>query len=219
MYIMARHLVIPVAKRLAHRLLPTRISPNTVTAASCLCGVFAAAVPLLADTWTGRILSALLVHLSITLDFTDGYLARLRGTDSTVGYWFDTTMDEVVKFSLFLGMTLLVMLDGVRWGFGAGIVTLLLYHVLTSSHWITVSLENGASGGAAARAVPRWRSGWIGMVKRVYERLNYLDVHLYVIALALLLRLEAVVLAMFAVIYTFRFFRMLQLRLFTRTLS
>lgn len=212
MYVVARYLVIPVARRMAHWLLPTRISPNTVTAASCLLGVAAACAPLLLAGFAGRVAAALTIHLSVTLDFTDGYLARLRGTDSRTGYWFDTVMDEVVKFSLFLGMTALVLRDAVAWAVAPALLVLLLYHVLTCNHWISKSLEQGDVT-ASAPPTPRRRTGLAGAVHRVYERLSYLDVHLYIVAASLLLGAEAYALALFAILYIFRFVRMLAVRL------
>jgi phosphatidylglycerophosphate synthase len=212
MYVVARYLVIPVARRLAHLLLPTRISPNTVTAASCLFGVAAAFAPFLLAGFAGRALAALLIHLSVTLDFTDGYLARLRGTDSRTGYWLDTVMDEVVKFTLFLGMTALVLRDAVTWALVPALIVLLLYHVLTSNHWISKSLEQ-SDVTTSAPPTPRRRAGVAGAVHRVYERLSYLDVHLYLVAASLLLRAEAYALALFALVYVFRFVRMLVVRL------
>jgi phosphatidylglycerophosphate synthase len=212
MYVVARYLVIPVARRLATALLPTRFSPNTVTTWSCLCGIAAAVAPFVAAGFGGRALAALLVHLSVTLDFTDGYLARLRGTDSRVGYWFDTMMDEVVKFSLFIGMGALALLGGAEWAVGSTVLVLLFYHVLACNHWLSKSLEQGDVTASAA-SVPRWRPGLIGLAQRAYERLNYLDVHLYLCAIALLTSTEEWVLAMFAAVYLFRFVRMLQVRL------
>jgi len=212
MYVVARYLVIPVARWLAGVLKPTRISPNTVTAWSCLCGVAAAGAPFIVAGFTGRALAALLVHLSVTLDFTDGYLARLRATDSRTGYWFDTMMDEVVKFSLFIGMSALAIRGGPEWATAAAVLVLLLYHVLTSNHWLSKSLEQGDVTASAASA-PVWRPGLLGVARRAYERLNYLDVHLYLCALALLLSAEVWALLLFAIVYTFRFVRMLQVRL------
>lgn len=213
MYVVARYLVIPVARRLAHALLPGRITPNQVTAASCLFGVAAAIAPFVLPEWYGRLCAALFVHVSVTLDFTDGYLARLRGTDSRVGYWFDTVMDEVVKFALFISMAALVVTRGPTWAVPAAILVLLLYHVLTSNHWISKSLEQGDVAAGATPPAPRRRAGVLGMAHRAYERLNYLDVHVYVVALSLATGLEAAALVMFAAIYLYRFVRMLQLRL------
>jgi phosphatidylglycerophosphate synthase len=211
--VVARYLVIPVARRLAHWLQPTKISPNQVTAVSCLLGVAAAFMPFLLAGWAGRIAAALCVHLSVTLDFTDGYLARLRATDSRTGYWFDTMMDEVVKFALFIGMGALAYRGGTTWAVAAALLVLLLYHVLTTNHWLSKSLESGDVTASKAAAPPRWRPGIVGLAQRVYERLNQLDVHLYVIAASLLTGTEAWLLGLFACLYAFRFVRMLQVRL------
>jgi phosphatidylglycerophosphate synthase len=212
MYVVARHLVIPVARRLAHALQSTFVTPNQVTALSCLCGVLAAVAPFSFAGWTGRIAAALLVHLSVTLDFTDGYLARLRAADSRTGYWFDTLMDEVVKFSLFSGMGAMALRSGAPWAIGATVLVLLLYHVLTTNHWLSKSLEQGDVTASAAVAA-RWRPGLAGIAQRAFERLNYLDVHLYLIAVSMLTATESWMLLLFACVYLLRFVRMLQVRL------
>lgn len=211
MYVVARILVIPVARRLAHLLLPGRISPNAVTAASAAFGIAAAGMMLLPD-WPWRVAAAAAIHVSVTLDFTDGYLARLRGTDSKRGYWFDTVMDEVVKFGLFLGMTLLAARDGPPWAGAVGVLVLLLYHVLTCSHWLTQSLEQNDPS-KVAKSTPRRRPGFVGVLQRAHNRLGDLDVHLYIVAGAVLLGLEAWALLLFGLTYSYRFVRMLQVRL------
>ena len=212
MYMLARILVIPVARRIAHFLLPTAVSPNAVTFASALFGVAGAAV-LLLPGWGWRVAAAIAIHLSITLDFTDGYLARLRGTDSKVGYWFDTVMDEVVKFALFLGLTFLVFQHGPEWGGWMAALVLLLYHVLTCSHWLTQSLDQNDPSKIAPSAAPRWRPGPLGVLQRAYDRLGYLDVHLYLVAVGILFGAEFWLLLLFSFVYSFRFVRMLQVRL------
>lgn len=217
MYLVARLIVLPVARPVAQWLLPTRVSPNSVTAASALCGV-AAGVVMVLPGWIWGAVAALLIHLSITLDFTDGYLARLRGTDSRLGYWFDTLMDEAVKFALFLGLTAVVLREGPGWGLPAGVAVLLLYHVLASNHWLSKSLESGDLT-KSTQTRPRRRSGLIGSLRRTYERLSYLDVHLYTIAVGVLLGLEAWVLLLFGTDYAIRFLRLIQVRLATGRLS
>lgn len=218
MYVLARLLVIPVARRLALALKPTPISPNAVTGVSCLLGVAGAALPLLPG-YSWRILAALLIHLSITLDFTDGYLARLRGTESPFGYWFDTLLDEVVKFSLFLGLTALVLRDGPAWAVAPAVIVLLLYHVLACNHWLTRSLERGDITRAVAGPTPRRRAGLAGVAHRVFDRLTFLDVQVYAAAFAFLAHLEAAALVVYAVNYLARFVRLLQVRLATRSLA
>ena len=218
MYLVARMIVLPVARPLANLLLPTGISPNSITALSAIAGVAGAGALVLPGRYWGLV-AALLIHISITLDFTDGYLARLRGTDSRLGYWFDTLMDEVVKFALFLGLTVAVAIDGPPWAVPLGGAIMLLYHVLATNHWLTKSLESGDVTASALHPAPVRRAGWVGVMRRAHGRLNYLDVHLYIVAVGAILGWEVWVLALFGLDYSLRFARLIQVRLSTGQLA
>lgn len=217
LYVAARYLVIPVARRLAHALRPTRVSPNTITALSCLAGVAGAAVVWLPGLWP-RIAALLFLHVSITLDFSDGFLARLRGTESRVGYWFDTFLDEVVNFALLLSMTGQMVVRGSAWGVVAGIGAMLFYHVLSYNLWLTKALEGGDITVPKVGTGPRRRTGIIGMIHRLYSRLTALDFQLYVAGLALATRMELAFLTLYGAVFAYSFVRLVHRRLSTGSL-
>jgi phosphatidylglycerophosphate synthase len=89
----------PLAYVLARALLPTPVSPNLVTIASMVVGVYGAYL-MLADTpyhfqWAG-----LCAFLSTVFDCADGQLARLRKTSSVIGRMLDGTADVIVTASI-----------------------------------------------------------------------------------------------------------------------
>jgi phosphatidylglycerophosphate synthase len=91
----------PAARWLVRTLMPTRVSPNAITAAFTVAGLAAAAL-LAADRWL--VLAGLLVIVKSGLDAADGALARGRGRPSRVGRFFDSVMDFVVNVALCFGI-------------------------------------------------------------------------------------------------------------------
>jgi phosphatidylglycerophosphate synthase len=88
-------LVDPLASRLVWLVAPWRsVTPNRLTTAAFLVGVGSAAA-----FWQGGygwlLVGALLFHLSFVLDCMDGKIARLNGTGSMFGAWFDFIFDRV----------------------------------------------------------------------------------------------------------------------------
>jgi phosphatidylglycerophosphate synthase len=77
-----------ISPYLTRLLLPTRITPNGVTALMILCGAGAAA----ALVWVGlpgAVLAAALAQAQMLLDCSDGELARWRGDFSAAGVFLD----------------------------------------------------------------------------------------------------------------------------------
>ncbi|MFH1593041.1 MAG: CDP-alcohol phosphatidyltransferase family protein [Candidatus Woesearchaeota archaeon] len=86
-------------------LFKTRITPNQVTILKFLLTIPAAYLFYLSGH-LNLILGAAILLISFILDYADGSLARLRKTQSTMGYWIDHATDEVSKFLLFFAITL-----------------------------------------------------------------------------------------------------------------
>jgi phosphatidylglycerophosphate synthase len=93
----------PAARWLVRRLLPTRITPNTLTLAFTVVGLAAAAL-LAVNRWLP--LAALLLLVKSALDAADGALARARGRPSRTGRFLDSVCDFVVNAALFAGLAL-----------------------------------------------------------------------------------------------------------------
>jgi phosphatidylglycerophosphate synthase len=88
-------LVDPLAVRLVRLVAPYRwITPNLLTWFATLLGLGAAVCFALGDrAWL--IAGALLFHASFVVDCMDGKIARLRGTGTLFGAWFDFMFDRL----------------------------------------------------------------------------------------------------------------------------
>ena len=91
-------LVDPVAARLVRLVSPYRwITPNLLTGLATLLGLGAAACFAMQDRWW-LVAGALLFHVSFVVDCMDGKIARLNGTGSMFGAWFDFMFDRLRVF-------------------------------------------------------------------------------------------------------------------------
>jgi phosphatidylglycerophosphate synthase len=91
-------LVDPLAVRLVRLVAPYRwITPNLLTVLAMVLGVGSAACFLAQDRWW-LIAGAVLFHLSFVVDCMDGKIARLNGTGSMFGAWFDFMFDRLRVF-------------------------------------------------------------------------------------------------------------------------
>ncbi len=93
----------PASERLVPWLLPTRITPDQVTAAHALAGVAAAGCVTL-GSGPALVAAALLWELHLVLDCLDGVLARARGTASPLGHTRDILADAVAFLALAAAM-------------------------------------------------------------------------------------------------------------------
>ncbi|UQU66488.1 CDP-alcohol phosphatidyltransferase family protein [Couchioplanes caeruleus] len=91
-------LVDPVAVRLVRLVSPyRRVTPNLLTVVATLLGLGAAACFAMQDRWW-LVAGALLFHVSFVVDCMDGKIARLNGTGSLFGAWFDFVFDRLRVF-------------------------------------------------------------------------------------------------------------------------
>jgi phosphatidylglycerophosphate synthase len=91
-------LVDPIAARLVRLVAPYRwITPNLLTGLATLLGVGSAACFLAQDRWW-LVAGAALFHVSFLVDCMDGKIARLNGTGSMFGAWFDFIFDRLRVF-------------------------------------------------------------------------------------------------------------------------
>jgi hypothetical protein len=88
-------LVDPFAARLVRLVAPYRwITPNLLSFVAFLFGIGSAACFLAAERWW-LVAGAVLFHLSFVVDCMDGKIARLNGTGSMFGAWFDFIFDRI----------------------------------------------------------------------------------------------------------------------------
>jgi phosphatidylglycerophosphate synthase len=91
-------LVDPVAARLVRLVAPyRRITPNVLTVIATVIGLGAAGCFAMQSRWW-LVAGALLFHVSFIVDCMDGKIARLNGTGSLFGAWFDFVFDRIRVF-------------------------------------------------------------------------------------------------------------------------
>ncbi len=156
--LMARLLDRRLSWRLSLQLARTRIRPNQVTLVNTALGFGCAALLATTSYWL-RLLGALLLLVSITLDGVDGELARLRMLESRFGERLDVLTDNAVHVAVFIGIA-------------AG-----CYRVSHSSSYFWILTVLLAGFGACAVSVNRALNmvgdkamRWIGQVERATGR-------------------------------------------------
>ncbi len=98
-YFLAR----PVSGRISRMLLPTGVSPNTVTLFGLAVGLASGAVAAVGGY--GPVLAAtVLFYLGMVLDCVDGDLARIKLATSRRGQWLDSITDDLSAVFLTLGL-------------------------------------------------------------------------------------------------------------------
>jgi CDP-alcohol phosphatidyltransferase len=91
-------LVDPVAGRLVRLVAPYRwITPDLLTILATVVGIASAVCFALGGRWW-IVAGALLFHVSFIVDCMDGKIARLNGTGSVFGGWFDFMFDRLRVF-------------------------------------------------------------------------------------------------------------------------
>jgi phosphatidylglycerophosphate synthase len=137
-------LVDPIAARLVRLVAPhRRITPNMLTLFATVLGLAAAGCFAMQTRWW-LVAGALLFHLSFIVDCMDGKIARLNGTGSIFGAWFDFVFDRIRVFvcalTLFGGQYLHTDRIAYLWLL-AVVVFLDLFRYLNGSQMAKVRLE------------------------------------------------------------------------------
>jgi phosphatidylglycerophosphate synthase len=83
-----------ISKRVAHLLTRTNLVPNHITLASFVLSLLSV-VFFLSGTWTHSLIAALLLNLSLVLDYVDGDLARAKSLSSRSGALLDEFTDKL----------------------------------------------------------------------------------------------------------------------------
>jgi phosphatidylglycerophosphate synthase len=89
--------------RISYLLAHTAVTPNQVTIASTVLGMLSAWLFAQPRYWP-RLVAAVLLLVSTTIDGVDGELARLKLQESRLGARLDTLTDNLVHLALFIGL-------------------------------------------------------------------------------------------------------------------
>jgi archaetidylinositol phosphate synthase len=151
------HLFRPLAHLVVMVLLPFRVPPPLVAAASGATGI-AAAVELAQGRF---LLAALLVQLKTVLDNADGQLARLSGRITAFGRYLDSELDLVVNAALFAA---------VGWSTGRPALAAAGFVALTTVLNVNYNAERlyRTERGEPASAMPETTGRAAGLLRMLY---------------------------------------------------
>lgn len=147
----------PLAHLVVVPLLPLRLPPPLVAAASGATGIVAAV-----ELAQGRfLLAALLVQVKTVLDNADGQLARLSGRITPFGRYLDSELDLVVNAALF---------TAVGWNTGQPLLAAAGFVALTTVLNVNYNAERlyRAEHGEATSAMPETSGRADGLLRRLY---------------------------------------------------
>ena len=123
--LVSRHLNRSISLAITRRLMNTRVNPNQMTLAIAVLGL-ASGFVVAAGTYWAAVAGALLLNAQSILDGVDGELSRLRRQGSKLGEWLDTVSDDLSNLSFFVGATIAIDSDPIRW---FGVVGIALYAI------------------------------------------------------------------------------------------
>lgn len=83
----------------------TRITPNQISLFSLFLSLIAAGFFLLGD-YKYIVIGSLFLNIAYIFDCVDGEVARLKNAQSRLGDWFDSVLDRITYFSIFVAITL-----------------------------------------------------------------------------------------------------------------
>ncbi len=147
----------PLAHLLVVLVLPVRVPPPLVAAASGAAGIAAAL-----ELAQGRfLLAAGLLQLKTLLDNADGQLARLSGRVTAFGRYLDSELDLLVNAALF---------GAVAWSTGRPVLAAVGFVALTTVLNVNFNAERlyRAERGEPASAMPEASGRADGLLRRLY---------------------------------------------------
>lgn len=187
----ARYINMPIARLIAFTLAKTKITPNQITLSCCIVGM---AAGILAGTgkYYLALISALLIQIYLTLDLSDGYLARITNRYSNVGTWIDTMVDSISNFFIIIGFISGLLINGrnLIWGF-IGCLWLVNYHIYELNIWYRRIFKL------------QEKSNKINLLRKLCSLSISLDGKLYVFTFGLICNLREVVILYMTLVYTF----------------
>jgi phosphatidylglycerophosphate synthase len=140
----SRYLNMPLAKFFALKLRNTSITPNQITVMTFVAGI-AATVFASLGTYSSDVAAAIFLQIALTLDLTDGYLARLTYKSSVFGHWFDTYIDSFLNIAIVVGVVIGAGIDEKPYLAGFGAIWIISFHSTSCNFWFKelFKLRNG----------------------------------------------------------------------------
>jgi len=99
-----RYINVKLGRFLGKLLAKTFINPNQVTFLMLIVAIVTGFL-LASSDYYFRVISVFLIQIFFLLDVIDGQLARLKNMVSDFGGWFDYMVDQILLYSIFIGMT------------------------------------------------------------------------------------------------------------------
>jgi 1L-myo-inositol 1-phosphate cytidylyltransferase / CDP-L-myo-inositol myo-inositolphosphotransferase len=165
-----------LSRPLTRWLLQTSLTPNQITALSCVVGLLGALCFFPGGYW-GPLLGASLLQCSVVLDCCDGEVARVKLLESPFGDVLDIVCDTMVTIAIFIGIGVAV------WKDGASSQALPLAGMLVLGGCLAFPLVTLAE---RTEAMGDRRGGWEdGLMKRLVASLTTRDVSVVIFASAL----------------------------------
>jgi phosphatidylglycerophosphate synthase len=168
------------------------VTPNQVSVVGATIALLAAGAAAV-GTYRGDLASAVLLEIALTIDLTDGYLARLTNRSTRFGNWLDTVFDEMTSIAIIVGVVAgVIRAGGATWVVAAGGLWLVCFHVVSAEFWL--SRAYGLPRYAASLEQTGRRSALLGVGYRLGRSVlmftQGLDSKFHVIAAGLVLGLK-----------------------------
>ncbi|MBN2406075.1 MAG: CDP-alcohol phosphatidyltransferase family protein [Elusimicrobia bacterium] len=204
MYPIATRINLEIAKLFVIPLKNSRVHPNHITYISLVSGLLACTFFLLAE-YKYILLGALFLQIQCTLDFADGYLARLKNMSSDFGMYLDGVVNKVVEsFSLIAISYGLFLKSDNSIHLSICLLVLLGYFMIL----VMTNLKNSAFGRNKSAGFNREATLYVNTLikktKSVYTFLETWDTRVYLICLFAVLNRLDMAMIYFAVDFNIR---------------
>lgn len=167
------------------RLFP-KITPNQVSCLSFLLAIIACILFLFTNYWW-RVGGVILLQISFALDCSDGEIARLKNMSSKFGAWFDSVTDRFKEIFMFAALTY-------AWYIRHPSLEVILIGAGAIISWLLV----GYLREAKKSSWPTTQTAEFYITKTIY--IGTVDVTIYLVSLAILLKLELYLLILFLIV-------------------
>lgn len=183
MYPVATRINLEIAKLFVNPLKNTKIHPNHITYVSLIFGLLACICFILVE-YKYLLLGALFLQIQCTLDFADGYLARLKNLSSDFGMYLDGIVNKVVEYFSFIAIAYGLFLktgDSIHLVIGLLVMLgfFMIRDVVNLKHG--VFRKNGKIGYNRNATTYTRRS--VRIIKSIYAFLEMWDIRVYIICI------------------------------------